>query len=225
MKDIIEVVRLVASQKSQAAKTLARAFQEDPMFTYIFPDADQRRKSLAWQWEAVIGYSLDYGEVYTTPDVDGVACWLKPGNTRVTVWRMIRTGIQLQRAFESFRGKTRRVSMEVMSYLDQVHERLINGPHWYLWALGVDPIRQGQGIGGQLIQPILALADQASLPCYLETLAEQDVAFYQKYGFDVSSAGEIPGHGLKAWMMRRKPLAGRLVRDTRGKIIKNFTKR
>lgn len=208
MKDIIEVVRLVASQKSQAAQTLTRAFQDDPMFTYIFPDADQRKKSLAWQWEAVIGYSLVYGEVYTTPDVDGVACWLKPGNTRVTVWRMIRTGIQLQRAFESFRGKTRRVSMEVMNYLDQVHERLISGPHWYLWALGVDPIRQGQGIGGKLIQPVLNLAEQMGVACYLETLTKENLAFYQKCGFEIVRAGELPGHGLKAWMMVKSPRPG-----------------
>lgn len=202
-ENFIEVVRLVASQKGQAAQTLATACQEDPMFAYLFPSAEQRRKSLAWQWEAVVGYSLAHGAVYTTPDVRGVACWLAPGNTRITVWRMLRSGINLRRALMYFEGSALRASLDMMGYLDRIHKRLIQAPHWYLWALGVDPASQGQGIGRRLIQPVLNLADQMGVACYLETLAEENLPFYQKYGFEIANAGEIPRHGLKAWMLMR----------------------
>jgi ribosomal protein S18 acetylase RimI-like enzyme len=78
-------------------------------------------------------------------------------------------------------------------------------PHWYLWALGVDPPYQGQGVGGQLLQPVLAEADAAGLPCYLETETERNVAFYRKHGFDVATAGPDPRQGVMVWTMVREP--------------------
>jgi ribosomal protein S18 acetylase RimI-like enzyme len=78
-------------------------------------------------------------------------------------------------------------------------------PHWYLMALGVEPARQGQGIGGRLIRPVLAQADRAGVLCYLETETERNVAFYQKHGFVVAESGPVPGHNLPLWMMVREP--------------------
>jgi ribosomal protein S18 acetylase RimI-like enzyme len=74
--------------------------------------------------------------------------------------------------------------------------------HWYLWVLGVQPDRQGQGFGGQLMAPILSQADRDGLPCYLETESERNVAFYRKHGFEVAHEGDIPGYGLRLWMMK-----------------------
>ena len=95
--------------------------------------------------------------------------------------------------------------MNVMNYADAEHKRLMKTPHWYLWALGVEPNSLGLGVGGRLIQPVLARADAEGLPCYLETETEGNVVFYQKRGFDVLSAGEVPGHGVKIWTMVKKP--------------------
>jgi ribosomal protein S18 acetylase RimI-like enzyme len=77
--------------------------------------------------------------------------------------------------------------------------------HWYLWGLGVEPSRQGQGIGGMLIQPVLARADASGLPCYLETMNEKNVPFYEKHGFKIVSDAEVPRHGLRVWAMLREP--------------------
>jgi GNAT superfamily N-acetyltransferase len=51
--------------------------------------------------------------------------------------------------------------------------------------IGVDPPRQGQGIGSALMRPQLEKADGARLPCYLETDRPEDVVFYEKHGFAV----------------------------------------
>ncbi len=107
-----------------------------------------------------------------------------------------------------FRGDARRRAMGVIGYTERLHQRAMPGPHWYLMALGVAPASQGQGIGGHLIRPVLARADAAGLPCYLETETERNVAFYRKHGFEALTAEAPPGHELMLWTMARRPTPG-----------------
>lgn len=197
-------IRLATRQKTQATQMLARAFLTDPAYTAIFPNEVERKKALQRLFGAVVSYSLVYGLVHTTPALEGAACWLLPGNAEITLWRMLRTGLGLQRAVVSFSAQARQTVLATLEYLDEIHKREAPGPHWYLWLLGVEPEFQGQGIGSRLIQPILARADQEGLPCYLETQTEENVAFYQKRGFEVVSDGVVPGHGIRAWTMLRE---------------------
>ncbi len=203
-------VRLMESQIAQASGVLARAFQGYPMFTLIFPDDVDRARSLPILMDALIRYSLIYGEVSTTPAVNAVACWLGPGNEKVTFWRMLGTGFELPQALLQFSGEAQQRTLDIVNYMDLVHEREIARAHcrrppWYLWLLGADPAFQGQGIAGKLIQPLLARCDEVGTPCYLETAAEGNVALYRKHGFDVVSAEVVPNHGLQFWAMLREP--------------------
>jgi ribosomal protein S18 acetylase RimI-like enzyme len=156
-------------------------------------------------WDALIRVTLVYGEVWTTPEVSGVACWLAPGNTEIGFRHMLRTGFALARAMLRFAGDARRRAMGVIGYTEELHRRAMPGPHWYLWALGVAPASQGQGIGSRLLEPVLARADAAGLPCYLETETERNAAFYRKHGFEMLTAEAPPGHDLMLWTMARKP--------------------
>jgi GNAT superfamily N-acetyltransferase len=200
-----DIVRLVAAQKKQAIEVLTAAFADDPMYTHIFPDRPERMRSLGRLWDGVLSYGLVYGEIYTTPAVKGVACWLPPGRTTLTTWRMLRTGLGLARAIIRFGPEARRRVRDLIAYTEERHQRLVSGPHWYLWVLGVEPSSQGQGLGTKLIQPGLARADEMSRLCYLETETESNVAFYQHRGFIVIDEGEVPGYGLKIWTMLRLP--------------------
>jgi ribosomal protein S18 acetylase RimI-like enzyme len=199
-----KAIRMVKSQKAQAAEMLARAFLGDPAYTAVFPDSVERERALQRLFGAVAGYSLVYGLVHTTPAVEGVACWLSPGNTELTMWRILRTGFGLQRAVAGFNAQARREFLAVLAYTDEIHKRQAPGPHWYLWAVGVEPGRQGQGIGSRLIQPVLTQADKDGLPCYLETQTASNVAFYQKRGFQVVSEGVVPDQEIKIWTMLRQ---------------------
>ena len=70
--------------------------------------------------------------------------------------------------------------------------------------LGVDTVKQGQGIGGSIIQPILARAEADGLRCcYLETMKERNVVFYEKNGFEVLVEDDIPNGGPHFWTMKR----------------------
>ncbi len=196
-------IRLQANQLSQASEVMAQAFQNDPMLQYLVPDDTKRVRLLPSFFGTVVRYCLRYGEVYTTETLDGVACWLPPGNTTPTIGRMLRIGIHVSPLQFGWIGIRR--FMTLATYTDAVHKRFAPGKHWYLWALGVNPPRQGQGIGGMLMQPVLARADVASLPCYLETENEKNVPFYQKHSFQVVSHGEVSKSGLRVWAMLREP--------------------
>jgi GNAT superfamily N-acetyltransferase len=95
--------------------------------------------------------------------------------------------------------------MVMKSHFDDLRQRDAAEPHWYLWVLGVDPPRQGQGVGSALLQPVLARADGEGLPCYLETQKERNVPFYQKHGFEVVVEDDLPDGGLHSWTMKRPP--------------------
>jgi len=201
----METVPLPTHNKEQASEMLARVFHEDPLYQHVFPDDRERAGSLKRLFSAVVGYSQRYGQVQTTPSLEGAACWLIPDNTEVTSWRMLRTGLAFQRAIGRMPAAARQELLGALAFMDGIHKRLMTGPHWYLWALGVDPDYQGRGIGGALIRPVLVQADDAGLPCYLETLNESNLAFYQKWGFEIRDEETVPEQGLWIWAMVREP--------------------
>jgi len=209
MTDQIEPIHLMDAQKDRTSEVLTSAFLDDPLYLQIFPDVDERSRSLRRLFGAVVGYALKYGQVHITPSLEGAICWLSPGNTKVTFWRMLRAGLAFQRTVASLRGDARRQLLDALAYTDEIHNRLMAGPkmdaHWYLWALGVTPASQGRGIGGMLLRPVLARSDRAGDPCYLETLNERNVAFYRRWGFEVRNEEVVPGVEVKVWSMIREP--------------------
>jgi GNAT superfamily N-acetyltransferase len=78
-------------------------------------------------------------------------------------------------------------------------------PHWHIDPLGVETELQGRGIGSQLLRRFCELADEASLPGYLETDTPDNVRLYQRFGFEVTGKATIMGH--TDWFMWR-PAAG-----------------
>ena len=196
-------IRLTIGQKEPAARLLAKAFQDDPMMVFIEPEEGKRSIFLSWLMGTVANYCILYGEAYTTPDLEGVAGWLPPGYTTPTFWRMLRTGMLVLRL--KLGSAASRRFLANMIYTEKVHRQAMPEAHWYLWSIGVEPTRQGQGIGGGLLRPVLGKASKDNLSCYLETHNSRNLDFYQKFGFEVVSDGVVPKRGLRVWAMIRKP--------------------
>ena len=94
--------------------------------------------------------------------------------------------------------------MKIMNTFEHLHDRDVPEPHWYLMVLGVDPPRQGQGVGGALMQPILVARRRrqaAVLPRDAES--RSTCHFYQRHGFEVIVEDDIPGNGPHYWTMKR----------------------
>ena len=191
-------------QVEDAGRVLNRAFWDDPAAMYVIPDDATRSEKLTWFMTQAASYADLFGEPYTTAEnVDGAALWLKPGEWEMPEERMAEAGFGDLPEVLGEDGYERFGNM--FGYMEELHQRDASEPHWYLFILGVEPARQGQGVGSSLIQPILRRADEDGLPCYLETMKARNVPFYQKHAFQVVVDEFVPSGGPRLWTMKRNP--------------------
>jgi len=52
---------------------------------------------------------------------------------------------------------------------------------------------------------IKAELDNRKLRCFLETQEERNIAYYQRFGFEIAKETIIPGLDLQNWVMIREP--------------------
>jgi ribosomal protein S18 acetylase RimI-like enzyme len=200
------LVQSMFGTSARAGEVLGRAFQSDPLFEYLLPTPEARKVVAPGFFGLVAGYTEAYGVLDLAPEGKGVACWLRPGHTvlsrrhflwlSLTRWRLWRALLRLGRT-----GFQRLLALS--AYADEQHRYAAPTAHWYLWALGVDPDHQRQGVGSQLLQIGLDRADADHLPCYLETNNVLNLMLCQTHGFKMVSRGQPAGHELTFWMMRR----------------------
>jgi ribosomal protein S18 acetylase RimI-like enzyme len=198
-----EAIRLGPEYFRLATEVLTRAFLDYPLMQYAVPDEIKRQRATFALYASVLRYSMRFGESFTTPGVEGAAGWLPPENPFPTFFRMVRAGMLSVPFRFGWTGFQRLQAVDHVA----VDRHLAHAParHWYLWAIGVDPQHQHKGVAGRLMRPILNRADREDLPCYLETHKESNVQIYERYGFQIASKNEVPGHPLTLWAMLRPP--------------------
>jgi ribosomal protein S18 acetylase RimI-like enzyme len=203
-KDDAVVIHFTPSQADDVCGLLARAFHDDPMSRYLIPTESQRLRVLPWLFGVALRYATQVGNIYTTPGIPkGVAIWIPAAHATIPLGKMIRLGLLTAPLKLGFGGCMRFLTQA--QYLETLHKEAVLGPHWYLAYLVVDPLHQRQGLGHQLLQPLLKHADTERLPCYLETQQAYNLAFYHSCGFTVVREGRVPRGGPVVWAMLRAP--------------------
>jgi len=204
MNPATEPVPLVPQRMREAGDVLARAFHDDPHWSWVLPSESRRAQVLPWFMEAWARYCHKHGEAHTTASkVEGAALWIPPGKYPLSVTGMMLAGLMLV-PFKFGRAAFARL-MSSLGYYERLHKRHVPRHHWYLATLGVDPERQGQGIGSALIRQVLERADADAVFCYLETEKQENVRFYRRHGFEVAAEDDLPGGGPHFWTMTREP--------------------
>lgn len=182
----------------------AHSFFDYPLMVYSWPEPEQRKRYLEQYLGWGLNYGLLHGEVYTTPDIAGVSIWLPPGQTHITTWRYIWAGyIQLPFVMKLTHIFSKTLKNEKIVH--KAHQEIMTEPHWYLWGIAVDPDYRGRGVGRALLQPGLDKADLDQVPCYLETHDEGNIAYYEKYGFELVRTEDVPDSDLRFWCFVREP--------------------
>ncbi len=185
-----------------AVATLARAFADDPVMGWIFPDEQMRDRRLPKFFTITMrGTSLlhDGTEIVVAGGrVLGCAIWIPPGAWRPSDWHQLATLPGYAWALRSRLG----VASRMYGTLLEAHP---HEPHWYLSGIGTDPPVQGTGVGSELMRSRLARCDAAGLPAYLESSKESNVPFYRSHGFSVTRELTIPDGGPTLWLMWREP--------------------
>ena len=185
------------------AAVLARAFAHDPFYAWMAGDAPERAQRMRDGWGGILRHgSAGLSHTYTTDDLAGVAVWLPPGHRGTSVLDSLR---QLPALARLTGWRRLRTVGDATAHLDEHRRSHAPSPHFYLSALGVDPERQGEGIGTALLQPVLDRCDRDRLPAYLETAVARNVLLYERLGFDVVEEIDLPGTDIHGWLMLRSP--------------------
>jgi len=187
-----------ASDASAVTDMLVRAFDDDPVATYMFAGPRRRRRGLHSFFTTQLRTYLPRGHVYVSDDLSGAALWGQPGRERHPVLELLQllpTGPFLLSPH----------TVGAMRLLFKVEELHPTEPHWYLFTLGTAPERQGQGVGSALLRSMLAQVDELGEPAYLESSKERNVPLYARFGFEVLD--EIPSRAGSPpiWRMWREP--------------------
>jgi ribosomal protein S18 acetylase RimI-like enzyme len=187
---VADVPRLAAS--------LARAFFEDPVFQWLIPDDSERlarsERGFAFYLRKVY---LPHEHCYTTDDHAGGALWLPPGK-----WHL--GPLAQLRLLPGMIGALGRRLPQVLRAIATVESKHPRSDHYYLAFVGVEPDRQGRGIGTALMRPVLERCDRQGLPAYLEATTRRNLACYQRQGFEVSEEFSFPKGGPPSWRMWRE---------------------
>ena len=197
------IQRLDAHHADAAAATLGEAFFDDPLLQIVAPDEATRRRWAAWFMSGPLQYGLRWGEVWGTDDASAVAVWVPPGSGEMGLGRMLRVGGGRMPFRLGMRGTLR--FMRALSATEPFH-KAVHGPHWYLVAVGTRSARQGQGLGSELVEVGTSRADEAGVPCYLETGTQSNIDFYTRRGFEIVGQTDFDGHALTGMV---RPPSGR----------------
>lgn len=204
--DLTKLFQLTKAEIGLAGRVVARAFQDDPLMIYFFPDPSNRKMKLPYIFEYLIRYGIKYGEVYApSPKLEGIAVWLPSEKSFMTMWRGFLSGglsLILQIGMSMFLKHA-----SIYDYVISMHKRLAPSPHAYLSVLGVNPEQQGKGHASKLLNAMFNRIDQEQLPCYLETNNEKNVPIYQNFGFKVLEEAQLPGTEVLNWAMLRESLS------------------
>jgi ribosomal protein S18 acetylase RimI-like enzyme len=187
-----------------ASGVLARAFDDDPVFRFLYPTPRRRHLACRGFLHSIARDALPFGEVWAAFDgvVVAAAGWLPEGTYPPTRWRAARL---LMSAWSTvLTPHTFRDGLRYLSETEKLHPK---EPHWYLAVIGVEPTRQGEGLGGKLLAAVLDPLDRKGIPAYLETSTEANVAWYRHHGFEVQNEVNPAPTGPPVWTMWREPKA------------------
>lgn len=186
------------------AGTLSRAFYHDPLFKYFFPNDAKRERQSYITFQFMLRHTHLKGEiVHPQGATDGAALWVPSNAMRHTTLDLLRLGV-----IPGLLGQGIPAVLRQLRALDDMfamHHTIIDTPHYYLSVFGVEPARQGKGLGSALLRPTLERFDQEGIPAYLDTHNAENVSLYRRFGFEIVHHGYLPGGAVMHWAMLRLP--------------------
>jgi ribosomal protein S18 acetylase RimI-like enzyme len=186
----------------ELSRTLSRAFYDDPVAMYVLPDDDARPARLARMWSTMTRHHYMAGggvEVACDgPGIGAAALWDPPHR-----WQQSRREeLAMMPGFLRVFGLRSAKARAVQELMKRTHPE---EPHWYLAAIGSDPMVRGQGFGQALMRSRLDRCDAEYCPAYLESSKPENVPYYQRFGFTVTHEIRLPDGGPTLWAMWRTP--------------------
>ena len=177
------------------AAVLARAFADDPMIRWpLLPEGDDLGERIEQTFGSIYHGIVDLGLIWEAGDGDGFAVWIPAG--------MADEMFESDAAARSLVAPLTHDDAARYDVLWSWIETHTPDDVWYLDVLGVDPSKQGTGIGSALIRFGLERAARDGVDAFLETAVEANVAYYERFGFRTVFEGRATDDAPRLWFMR-----------------------
>lgn len=189
----IQVRPAGAADQAATVDVVVLAFGADPLARWCWPDPTVFLRHFPRFVRAFAGRAFERGTAYCAEGHAGAALWLAPG-----------VAPDEQPLLELLDGTTppeRRG--DLFGLLEAMGRHHPAEPHWYLPLIGVDPLRQGAGVGSALMRHALAVCDRDGLPAYLESTNPRNVPLYERHGFERIATIGCGGTPPMLCMLRR----------------------
>lgn len=193
-------VPLRPERYSEAARTLARAYLDDPALAWVLPDRARREDRLRWLFERRIRAIAPAGACAITSGSEGVALWVPP-DPGGGAWPSLGPGLAVSSLTLGAVGAARLAGLE--RTLRRRHRRLVREPHWIFLALGVEPRSQRDGVGRALLESGIQRADESGQPALLVTHNPRSLELFAAWGFEIVADAPLGRGGPMSWTMRR----------------------
>ena len=155
--------------------SLVAAFIADPFIRWMFPDSKQYFDNFPLVLKHFAGGAFEHSSAYRSDDFKAAALWLPPGvgPDEDALGAVMQEGVAAP------------LQEEVFAVLEQVGAGHPEEAHWYLPAIGVEPLSQGKGYGSALLARGLEVCDRHHAAAYLEATNPANIPLYQRFGFEV----------------------------------------
>lgn len=174
----INILQASHGDETRLIATLTCAFINDPPVRWIYPDAVSYLQSYPSFARAFGSGAFEPSTAWRSMDFSACALWFPPGSgpEEEPLMAVVETTVPAHRHDEVF---------AVFEALGEAHP---TQSHWYLPLIGVDPAKQGLGLGGALLRAVLDRCDRERTPAYPESSNPRDISLYERHGFQCRDA-------------------------------------
>jgi len=192
----------VATQEDlpAVAETMARAFFDDPVWAWAFPDPGRRLEQHRSLWRLMIDSALEDGGVWLTDGAAACSSWIAPGRPELRPeYEELVEPLLLDLLGPAGAARV----LETFERFDAAHPH--DEQHYYLSLLATDPEHSGRGEGMGLLAENLARIDGEGMPAFLESSNPANDHRYERLGFVKCGKFELAGEGPEVTQMWRDP--------------------
>lgn len=182
-----------AQDRERVVSAIVLAFVCDPVARWAWPEPHDYLTYFTDFINVFGGKGFEHGTAHSVAEFSGGALWLPPGvqpNEEVLVSLMER----------SIDPERLQVVFAILEKMGGYHPA---EPHWYLPLVGVEPAKQGRGLGTALLGYALKRIDREGRIAYLESTNPANIPLYQRHGFEVVGTIQVDDSPLLFPMIRR----------------------
>jgi len=172
-----KIRNLSLSEHHLVGDIIGDSFADDPVNRWVF--GEQKGMTYYYTSSAKKLY-LAKGYGHVMKNGSGASLWLPPNvKKHIPILNSLDIAANMIR-FGGLKSIPRGLALD-----NALAKAKPNKAHYYLFAIGCRSTEQGKGIGSTLMKAGLEQVEKDKMPAYLESSKEQNVPFYQRYGFEV----------------------------------------